>query len=159
MTKICKQKLSDCKTQIDGGGGGGSGWWCGTGAGWNVVFDCLPVSKAASRHRICLLGTRHHPPGDAPCRLLSQLGHFDSDEHSEEVKRRRRRRSRSYAQPQQAGQAAQEEMRHKWPQGSSGADNDAAPASTLFVPDLEQAVSIHLLCTAAHQAGWGDIKY
>ena len=40
-----------CKTQIDGRGagggeggegGGGSGWWCGTGAGWNVVFDCLP---------------------------------------------------------------------------------------------------------------------
>ena len=61
---------------------------------------------------------RHHPPGDAPCRLLSQLGHFDSDEHSEEVKKRRRRRRRSYAQPQQTGQAAQEEMRHKWPQGT-----------------------------------------
>ena len=74
------------------------------------------------------------------------------------MKRRRRRRSRSYAQPQQAGQAAQEEMRHKWPLGSSGADNDAAPASTLFVPDLEQAVSIHLLWTPAHQAGYREIS-
>ena len=82
LTRICRQKLADCEAWIDaggvrrgevggevrgeggrggggeGGGGGGSGWWCGTSAGWNVVFDCLPVSKAASRHRICLGTTR-----------------------------------------------------------------------------------------------------
>ena len=82
VTRICRQKLADCEAWIDAGGvrrggggevggeggeggGGGSGWWCGTSAGWNVVFDCLPVSKAASRHRICL-GTALAPLRSQP---------------------------------------------------------------------------------------------